>query len=66
MTIENYSSVSRIDNCLPITSFKLLNENDIKKCFHWVNVRPMYSTENNSKEAKIDHYLYLCQQVKAK
>ena len=26
----------------------------------------MYSTENNSKKAKIDNYLYLCQEVKDK
>ena len=26
----------------------------------------MYSNENNSKKAKIYHYVYLCQEVKAK
>ena len=66
MTIENYGSVRQIDHCLPIVSFNLLDENDMKKCFNWVNLRPMYSTENNSKIAKIDHRLYLLQQIKAK
>ena len=59
-TIENYDSVWQIDHCLPIASINLLKENDMKKCFNWVNLRPMFSTENNSKKTKIDHCLYLC------
>ena len=66
MTIENYCSVWQIDHCLPIASINLLNENDMKKCFDGVNLRPMISTENNSKKSKTDHYLYLCQEAKAK
>ena len=66
MTVENYGSVWQIDHCLPIVSFNLLDENGKKKCFGWINLRPMYSSENNSKSAKIDHRLYLLQQIKAK
>ena len=66
MTVENYGSVWQIDHCLPIVSFNLLDENDKKKCFNWINLRPMYSSENNSKSAKINHRLYLLQQIKAK
>ena len=66
MSLEDYGSVWQIDHCLPIASFNLLHENDMKKCFNWINLRSMYSNENNSKKAKIDHYLYLCQEVKAK
>ena len=66
MTIENYASVWQIDHCLPITSFNLLDENDMKKSFNWINLRPMYSNENNSKNNKIDNHLYLCQEIKAK
>ena len=65
MTLENYRSVWQIDHCLPRASFKLLDENDMKKCFNWVSLRPMYSTENNPKKAKIDPYLYI-HQTKAK
>ena len=66
MTIENYGSVWQIDHCLPITSFNLLDESDMKKCFNWINLRPMYCNENISKGSKIDHRLYLLQQIKAK
>ena len=65
MTLENYGSVWQLDHCLPIRSFNLLDEIDMKKCFNWVNLRPMYSTENNSKKAKVDYRLYLLQQIKA-
>ena len=66
MTVENYGSVWQIDHCLPIASFNLLDENDMKKYFNWINLRPMYSKENNSKNDKIDHSLCLLQEVKAK
>ena len=65
LTFENYGSVWQIDHCLPIASFNLLHETDMKKCFNCFNLRPMCSNEKNSKEAKIDHYLYLCQEMKA-
>ena len=66
MIIENSGSLWQIDHRLPIASFNLLNENDMKRCFNWVNLRPMYSNENNSKKAKIEYHLYLLQQIKAK
>ena len=66
MTVKTYGSVWQIDHCLPITSLNLLDENDMKKCFNWINLRQMYFKENNSMNNKIDHYLYLCQEVKAK
>ena len=65
MTIGNYGAVWEIDHCLPIASFNLLDQNDMKKCFNWINLRPMYSKENNSKNDKIDQCLYLLQEVKA-
>ena len=61
MTLENYGSVWQIDHCIPIASFSLLDENDMKNCFNWINLRLMYSNENNLKKAKIDYHLYLLQ-----
>ena len=66
MTFENYGSVWQIDHCLAIASFDLLNENGMKKCFHWINLRPMYAKDNILKGDKIDYHLYLLQKVKAK
>ena len=66
MTNGKYGSVWQIVHCLPIASFNLLYENDMKKCFNWINLRPMYSNEKNSKKDKIDYHLYLLQEKKAK
>ena len=41
-TVENYDSDWLIDHCLPVASFNLFDENDMKKCFNWVNLRPMH------------------------
>ena len=66
MTIENYGSVWTIDHCLAIASFNMLDENDVKKCFNWINLRPIYVKNNINKGEKIDYHLYLLQEVKAK
>ena len=64
-TLENYGSVWQIDHYLPIASFNLLDETEMKKSFNWINLRPMYSNENNLKKGTIDYHLYLLQEVKA-
>ena len=64
MTIENYGSVWQIDHTLPIASFNLLDENYMKKCFNWINLRPMYIKDNIVKGDKIDYHLYLLQELK--
>ena len=61
MTLEIYGSVWQNDHCVPIASFNLLDENEMKKRFNWIILRPMYSYENNLKKAKIDYRLYLLQ-----
>ena len=66
MTIENYGSLWQIDHCLPIASFNFLDENGMKKCSNWINLRPTYYDENNSKKAKIYYHLQLLQRINAK
>ena len=65
MIVNNYGSIWEIDHCLPIKCFNLSNEIELRKCFNWVNLRPMYAKENNSNKAKICHRLYLLQEIKA-
>ena len=66
ITLENYGSVWQIDHCLAVASFNLLDENDMKKSFNWVNLRPMYVKDKIIKGDKIDYHLYLLQEVKEK
>ena len=47
-----------------ISSFDILNENEMKKCFGWVNLRPMYVRENRSKGSKVDMWLYTLREIK--
>ena len=65
VTLENYGKVWCLYHCLPIASFNLLDENDMKDCFNWINLRPVYITEKISKGSKINNRLYLKQKVKA-
>ena len=64
MTLENYGSIWQIDHCLAVASFNLLDEKQMKKCFNWINLRPMYVKDNISKVNKINMRLYLLQQTK--
>ena len=61
MTLENYGIIWCLDNCIPS---KKTIEKDLYKSTKWVNRRPMYIKDNISKGFKIDHRLYLLQQIK--
>ena len=63
MTLENYGKVWCLDHCHPLSKIK---ENDLNKYTNWINIRPMYIKDNIIKGSKIDHRLYLLQQIKAK
>ena len=65
MTLDNHGSIWQIDHCLPKASFNLLDENGMKKSFNWINLIPMYSSENNLKNAKTNHRLYLMREIEA-
>ena len=54
MTLENYGKIWCLDHCLPIASFNLIDENDLKKCFNWINLGPMYVKDIFIKGDKID------------
>ena len=65
MTMEKHIFFWAIDHCIPLSSLNLLVENEMRKCFCSVNLRPFYCNENNSKNAKNDQRLYLQQEIKA-
>ena len=64
MTLENYGKISCLDHCLAVASFNFSDENEVKKCFNWINFRPMYVKDNIIKGDKIDMRLYLLQEIK--
>ena len=63
MSLENYGKIWCLDHCYPLSKIK---ENELNKYTNWVNIRPMYIKDKIIKGDKIDHRLYLLQQIKAK
>ena len=66
MTVEIYGSVWEIDHVFPVSKSNLIFERENYKSTHWSKLKPMYCSENTSKGAKINHHLYLLQQIKGK
>ena len=65
MSEENYGSMWTIDHCYPLSKTNLSDKNEMNKSTNWINLRPMYCSENISKGDTINHRLYLMQEIKA-
>ena len=48
------SGRAAIDHRRPCASFDLTKEEDIKMCFHYTNLQPLWSTDNLRKRDKFD------------
>jgi len=65
MSMDNYGSAWCHDHVLPISSFNLLDEEELHKAMNWMNIRPMQPLKNIKKSNKITPWLYVMQEVKA-
>lgn len=65
MNWDNYGFYWHLDHTLPVSSFHFETEEDIKKCFHWINLRPLRKDKNLIKHNKINIVEYLFQEIKA-
>ena len=65
MTEENYGKIWCLDHCYPLSKTNLSDKNEMNKSTNWNSLRPMYCSENISEGDKIDHRLYLMQEIKA-
>ena len=66
MAEENYGSVLTLDHCYPLSKTNLSDKSEMNKSTYWINIRPMYCSENIPKGDKLNPYLYLLQEIKAK
>ena len=66
MIEDSYGSVWTLDHCYPLSKTNLSNVNEMNKSTCWINLSPMYLSENRSKGSKIDIHLYLLPEMKAK
>ena len=65
MTMRNDGPVWHHDHVLPLSSFNLLDEEELQKATNWMNIRPMIAVKNIQKSNKVDQWLYVMQEVKA-
>jgi len=61
MTWENWGPYWHIDHILPISAFKLSESttDDKHVCFHWTNLQPLKSFDNQSKHDNIQLHHYI-------
>lgn len=64
-TIEDLGAKLHIDHVIPLSSFDLTDESQLKKAMSWVNLQPLESAKNQSKYNKINPWLSVLQEVKA-
>jgi len=65
MNWENQGSYWHLDHTLPVSSFNFENEEQIKTCFNWKNLRPLRADKNKSKYNKLILTEYLFQEIKS-
>lgn len=53
MTRENYGSVWQVDHIMPCAVFDLSKSEHQKRCFHFSNLQPLFSEENQKKSDNV-------------
>lgn len=54
MTWENYGKKGwHLDHIAPCTAFNLADPLQVKSCYHYTNLRPIWATDNHRKSGKI-------------
>lgn len=54
MTWDNYGLYGwHLDHIIPCAMFNLFDENDLKQCFHYTNLQPLWAKDNLLKSDKI-------------
>lgn len=66
MTWENYGTVWHVDHTLPCAIFDFTVEENVKTCFNWSNLAPMFGPENMSKSDKVNMSLVAKNKEKAR
>jgi hypothetical protein len=54
MTWDNYGSTWHIDHKIPCDAFDMTNEKEVKACFYYKNLQPLFSEDNIRKKNTYD------------
>lgn len=57
MNWDNHGKIWEIDHIIPCASFNLLDENECKKCFHYSNHQPLFTTTEIAKSFGYENYI---------
>ena len=66
MSWKNRGKYWHIDHINPCDSYDLTQQEDIFRCYHWTNLRPLEKYENITKSNKIDNIIIQEYEAKAK
>ncbi len=53
MTLENFGTVWGLDHIVPVHLFDSNNINDLKLCYNYNNIMPMFNSDNRLKGASV-------------
>jgi hypothetical protein len=53
MTLQNFGSVWGIDHIVPVELFDLSDPEELKLCYNYNNIMPMYNSDNRMKGASV-------------
>ena len=57
MSWDNYGTYWHIDHIMPCFTFNLLEEDQIRKCWHYTNLRPLSAKENLARSQRLEYYI---------
>jgi hypothetical protein len=66
MTWENYGTEWHVDHTMPCAIFDFTEQENVRTCFNWSNLSPMFGPENISKSDKVNMTLVLKLKEKAR
>jgi hypothetical protein len=54
-----------LDHQMPCASFDLTDPKEQQRCFNWKNIKPLWASDNMSKNAKVDWIEIIAHRTKA-
>ena len=57
MNWDNYGTYWHVDHIKPCFMFDFLDENQLRECWHYTNLRPLKAGENLGRSKSRDYYL---------